>query len=283
MPELPEVETVRRGLAPVMEGSVFRRADVNRPDLRWPFPPDMAARLTGQKVLGLRRRSKYILADLQSGETLLIHLGMSGRMLISGDPLGQFVHDHPAAEKHDHVVFHMENGARITFNDPRRFGAMDLFATAGARDHALLAKLGPEPLGNSFNEAHLVAALKGRNTPIKSALLDQRIIAGLGNIYVCEALFRAAISPLLRAGQISARRAAALVPVIREVLTDAIEAGGSSLRDFKQASGELGYFQHSFDVYGREGQPCRRDGCGGTVGRVVQSGRSSFYCGKCQR
>ncbi len=283
MPELPEVETVRRGLAPVMEGAVISRADVNRPDLRWPFPPDMAARLAGQKVLGLRRRSKYILADLQSGETLLIHLGMSGRMLISGDPLGQFVHDHPAAEKHDHVVFHMANGARITFNDPRRFGAMDLFATAGADDHALLAKLGPEPLGNTFDESYLAAALAGRNTPIKSALLDQRIIAGLGNIYVCEALFRAGVSPLRKAGQISARRAAALVPVIRDVLNDAIEAGGSSLRDFKQASGELGYFQHSFDVYGREGQPCRRDGCVGTVGRVVQSGRSSFYCGKCQR
>ncbi|HEY9038392.1 MAG TPA: bifunctional DNA-formamidopyrimidine glycosylase/DNA-(apurinic or apyrimidinic site) lyase [Roseovarius sp.] len=283
MPELPEVETVRRGLAPVMEDAEIARADVNRPDLRWPFPPDMAQRLTGQRVLGLRRRSKYILADLDSGETLLIHLGMSGRMLVSGDPLGQFVHDHPVPEKHDHVVFHMANGARITFNDPRRFGAMDLFATAGADDHALLAKLGPEPLGNTFNEAHLVAALAGRNTPIKSALLDQRIVAGLGNIYVCEALFRAGIAPRRKAGQISAARTAALVPVIREVLQDAIDAGGSSLRDFKQADGELGYFQHSFDVYGREGQPCRRDGCGGTVGRIVQSGRSSFYCGKCQR
>ncbi len=292
MPELPEVETVRRGLAPVMEGAVITRADVNRPDLRWPFPPDMAARLTGRRVLGLRRRSKYILADLDSGETLLIHLGMSGRMLISGnssDPrsafgqTGQFVHDHPAPEKHDHVVFHMENGARITFNDPRRFGAMDLFATVGAGDHALLAKLGPEPLGNAFNEAHLTAALAGRNTPIKSALLDQRIIAGLGNIYVCEALFRAGISPSCRAGSLSTVRAAALVPVIRDVLRDAIAAGGSSLRDFKQADGELGYFQHSFDVYGREGQACRRAGCDGTVGRIVQSGRSSFYCGKCQR
>ncbi|MCQ0091851.1 bifunctional DNA-formamidopyrimidine glycosylase/DNA-(apurinic or apyrimidinic site) lyase [Roseovarius sp. M141] len=283
MPELPEVETVRRGLAPVMEGVVISQADVNRPNLRWPFPPDMAARLTGQRVLGLRRRSKYILADLDTGETLLIHLGMSGRMLVSGDPLGQFVHDHPAPEKHDHVVFHMENGARITFNDPRRFGAMDLFATTGADDHPLLSKLGPEPLGNAFDEAHLVSALAGRNTPIKSVLLDQRIIAGLGNIYVCEALFRAGISPRRKAGHISARRGAALVPIIRDVLRDAIEAGGSSLRDFRQADGELGYFQHSFDVYGREGQPCRRDGCDGTVGRIVQSGRSSFYCGKCQR
>lgn len=283
MPELPEVETVRRGLAPVMEGAVIARADVNRPDLRWPFPPDMAARLTGQRILRLRRRSKYILADLESGETLLIHLGMSGRMLISGDALGRFVHDHPAPEKHDHVVLHMQNGARVTFNDPRRFGAMDVFATIGADDHALLAKLGPEPLGNYFNEAYFAAALAGKNTPIKSALLDQRIVAGLGNIYVCEALFRAGISPRKRAGNLSARRAGSLVPIIRTVLMDAIEAGGSSLRDFKQADGELGYFQHSFDVYGREGQPCRRVGCRGTVGRVVQSGRSSFYCGGCQR
>jgi formamidopyrimidine-DNA glycosylase len=283
MPELPEVETVRRGLAPVMEGAVIARADVNRPDLRRPFPEGMAARLTGQRVLCLRRRSKYILADLASGETLLIHLGMSGRMLVSGDPLGTFVYAHPAPEKHDHVVFHMENGARVTFNDPRRFGAMDMFATIGAEDHALLAKLGPEPLGNSFDEGYLVTALRGKNTPIKSALLDQRIVAGLGNIYVCETLFRAGISPRRQAANIGAGCAAGLVPIIRDVLTDAIRAGGSSLRDFKQADGELGYFQHSFDVYGREGQPCRREGCGGTVGRVVQSGRSSFYCGGCQR
>ncbi|MBZ8117521.1 bifunctional DNA-formamidopyrimidine glycosylase/DNA-(apurinic or apyrimidinic site) lyase [Roseovarius sp. LXJ103] len=283
MPELPEVETVRRGLAPVMEGAVIARADVNRPDLRWPFPPDMAARLTGQRVLGLRRRAKYILVDLASDETLLIHLGMSGRMLISGDPLGQFVHTHPAPEKHDHVVLHMENGARITFNDPRRFGAMDLFATSAGEAHALLAKLGPEPLGNSFDEAYFAQALSGRNTPVKSALLDQGIVAGLGNIYVCEALFRAGISPLRKAKNLSAKRAAALVPIIRDVLGDAIEAGGSSLRDFRQADGELGYFQHSFDVYGREGEPCRREGCGGSVARIVQSGRSSFYCAQCQR
>lgn len=283
MPELPEVETVRRGLAPVMEGAVIARADVNRPDLRWPFPADMAGRLAGQRVLSLRRRSKYILADLESGETLLIHLGMSGRMLISGEPLGNCAREHPTPAKHDHVVLHMENGARITFNDPRRFGAMDMFATSEGEAHALLAKLGPEPLGNQFDESYLVAALAGRNTPIKSALLDQRIVAGLGNIYVCEALFRAAISPRRRTVNLSARRAASLVPVIREVLRDAIEAGGSSLRDFKQADGELGYFQHSFDVYGREGQPCRREGCGGTIARIVQSGRSSFYCGQCQR
>lgn len=283
MPELPEVETVRRGLAPVMEGHVIARAEVNRPDLRWPFPPDMAARLTGQRVDRLRRRSKYILADLSGGETLLIHLGMSGRMIVSGDPLGRFVHDHPAPEKHDHVVLHMDSGARITFNDPRRFGAMDLMPTDGAEAHRLLAVLGPEPLGNAFDESHLVAAFKGRNTPVKSALLDQGIVAGLGNIYVCEALFRGGISPLRKAGRIAAPRVAALVPIIRQVLTEAIDAGGSSLRDFRQADGELGYFQHNFDVYGREGRACRRDGCSGRVRRVVQSGRSSFYCPACQK
>jgi formamidopyrimidine-DNA glycosylase len=283
MPELPEVETVRRGLAPVMEGTVIAQADVNRPDLRWPFPENMAERLTGQRVERLRRRSKYILADLRSGETLLIHLGMSGRMLISGDPLGQFTHDHPAAQKHDHVVFHMENGARITFNDPRRFGAMDLLETANAEHHKLLSALGPEPLSNDFHESILIEALKDRNTPVKSALLDQRIVAGLGNIYVCEVLFRAGISPKRKAGQIATARVGAMVPIIRTVLEEAIEAGGSSLKDFRQADGELGYFQHSFDVYGREGEPCRSEGCSGTITRVVQSGRSSFYCPTCQR
>jgi len=283
MPELPEVETVRRGLAPIMEGQVIARATVNRPDLRWPFPPEMSARLTGQRVLALRRRSKYLLADLTSGETLLIHLGMSGRMLISGDPLGQFVHAHPAPEKHDHVVLDMAGGARITFNDPRRFGAMDLMPTTTAESHPLLARIGPEPLGNDFNELYLTAALKGRNTPIKSALLDQRIVAGLGNIYVCETLYRAGISPLTRAGALSAKRAASLVPIIRDVLRDAITAGGSSLRDFRQTDGELGYFQHSFDVYGREGDLCRNSGCTGLITRVIQAGRSSFYCPKCQR
>lgn len=283
MPELPEVETVRRGLAPAMEGAVIARAAVNRPDLRWPFPDHMAKRLTGARVNGLRRRSKYILLDLDTGETLLVHLGMSGRMTVSGDPLGQFVHEHPQAQKHDHVVLDMDNGARITFNDPRRFGAMDLLETATAEQHKLLSVLGPEPLGNDFHEEHLIAAFKGRNTPVKSALLDQGIIAGLGNIYVCEALFRAGISPKRKAGQIAAPRVAALVPIIRTVLEDAIRAGGSSLKDFRQANGELGYFQHAFDAYGREGQPCRRDGCGGTIARITQSGRSSFYCGKCQR
>jgi len=272
-----------RGLAPAMTGAVIAQADVNRPDLRWPFPVDMSARLSGQKVLQLRRRSKYILADLASGESLLIHLGMSGRMLVSGDPLGQFVHNHPAPEKHDHVVLHMDNGARITFNDPRRFGAMDLMETATAASHKLLAVLGPEPLGNDFHETHLIAALKGRMMPIKSALLDQKIVAGLGNIYVCEALYRGRIHPARKAGRISKPRIAALVPIIRQVLAEAIEAGGSSLRDFRQADGELGYFQHNFDVYGREGAPCRTPDCGQPIRRIVQSGRSSFYCPSCQR
>ncbi len=283
MPELPEVETVRRGLSPAMEGAVIERADVNRPDLRWPFPARMAERLTEQRVDRLRRRSKYILADLSSGETLLIHLGMSGRMTVSGDPLGQYAHEHPMAQKHDHVVLHMANGARITFNDPRRFGAMDLLPTATAEQHKLLSVLGPEPLGNDFHEQHLIDAFKGKNSPVKSALLDQGIVAGLGNIYVCEALYRGKVSPRRKAGQISAPRVAALVPIIRKVLQDAIEAGGSSLRDFRQADGELGYFQHSFDVYGREGEPCRTEGCGAEIKRITQSGRSSFYCAQCQR
>ena len=282
MPELPEVETVRRGLTPAMERQVIVQADVNRPDLRWPFPDNMSERLTGKTVLRLRRRSKYVLADLSSGETLLIHLGMSGRMLISGDPLGQFVHEHPAPEKHDHVVFHMSNGSRVTFNDPRRFGAMDLLDTATAEKHKLLAALGPEPLGNDFNDSVLITAFKNKKSPVKSALLDQGIVCGLGNIYVCEALFRAGISPTRLAKDLIKPRVRSLVPIIRDVLSEAIEAGGSSLKDFRQADGELGYFQHSFDVYGREGEPCRTEGCTNAIERIVQSGRSSFHCPTCQ-
>lgn len=287
MPELPEVETVRCGLSPVMEGFRIDQADIRRPDLRWPFPENMADRLTGQTVLRLRRRSKYILADLSGGESLLIHLGMSGRMLISQADMrstpGVFIHAHPAPEKHDHVVLDMSGGARITFNDPRRFGAMDMAPTPDIDAHKLLAGLGPEPLGNSFDEPYLIRKLKGRNTPIKSALLDQRIVAGLGNIYVCEALYRAGIAPTRKAGRLSTARIGSLVPIIRDVLNDAILAGGSSLRDYRQADGELGYFQHSFRVYGREGEPCRTDGCADTIRRIVQSGRSSFYCPTCQR
>lgn len=283
MPELPEVETVRAGLVPVIEGQVIARAEVRRPGLRFAFPPDMAARLTDARVEGLRRRSKYILADLSSGETLLIHLGMSGRMLISGVTLGAFYHDHPAPAKHDHVVLDMANGARVTFNDARRFGAMDLMATAAADKHWLLRDLGPEPLGNGFHQDYLAARLKGRAMPIKAALLDQRIIAGLGNIYVSEALFRSGIDPRRAAGDLTAKKIAALVPVIRDVLNEAIAAGGSSLRDYRQADGELGYFQHSFRVYDREGQPCPTPGCTGQITRIVQCGRSSFFCPKCQR
>jgi formamidopyrimidine-DNA glycosylase len=283
MPELPEVETVRRGLAPVLEGHVIATAEVRRPDLRWPFPRGMADRLTGRRVVRLGRRSKYILADLDSGETLIVHLGMSGRMLVAGAMLGEFHQDIAPMLPHDHVVLTTDRGVRITFNDARRFGAMDLWPTDRLDAHWLLADLGPEPLGNGFHEDYLVARLKGRNTPVKAALLDQRVVAGLGNIYVAEALFRAGISPLRKAGRIAEPRVRRLVPVIREVLTDAIAAGGSSLRDYRQADGELGYFQHTFRVYDREGAACVTPGCTGIVRRAVQSGRSSFWCPVCQR
>ena len=282
MPELPEVETVRRGLEPVMVGQVIAAAAVNRDGLRFPFPPRMADRLAGQRVLHLRRRSKYIMADLGSGETLLVHLGMSGRILVSGAVIGQFHHDHPAPQKHDHVVLAMADGARITFNDARRFGAIDLVATGAAEAHPMLASLGPEPLGNDFHEDYLAARLQGRLTPVKSALLDQGVVAGLGNIYVCEVLFRTGISPARLAGDVKAAEVGALVPMIRVVLEEAIAAGGSSLRDYRQADGELGYFQHRFRVYDREGQPCLTPRCQGTIARLLQSGRSSFHCPLCQ-
>lgn len=283
MPELPEVETVRAGLIPAMEGQIISKADVRRPDLRWPFPDNMAERLTGQKVLGLRRRSKYILVDLASGETLLVHLGMSGRMLIDQKPIGDTHHSLPALEKHDHVIFEMADGGRIRFNDARRFGAMDLIETGKTDSHWLLEKLGPEPLGNAFNEAYLFEQLKKRGSPIKTALLDQRIVSGLGNIYVCEVLHRTGISPKKKANALSKARVSTLVPAIRDVLSEAIEAGGSSLKDYRQADGELGYFQHSFKAYDREGQPCQNSGCPGEIMRITQSGRSTFYCQKCQR
>lgn len=284
MPELPEVETVRSGLVPSMEGRVILKADIRRPDLRWPFPDRMAERLTGSRVDRLRRRSKYILADLDSGETLLIHLGMSGRMLIQGSGvIGEFHHALPATEKHDHVILDMEGGARVVFNDARRFGMMDLWPTAKIEMHPLLAGLGPEPLGNAFDETYLAAALKGRKTPIKSALLDQKLVSGLGNIYVCEALWRAHIHPRTKAASLSRSRAQSLVPVIRDVLGEAIEAGGSSLKDYRQTDGELGYFQHSFAVYGREGDACRTPGCEREIARIVQAGRSTFFCPGCQR
>jgi formamidopyrimidine-DNA glycosylase len=283
MPELPEVETIRRGLAPVMEGQVIAEAQVNRPDLRRPLPPRMAERLAGQRVLRLGRRSKYLLADLSSGETLLVHLGMSGRLLISGAPTAGFHHDLPTPQKHDHVVLTMDDGARIAFNDARRFGLMDLIATDRAEAHPLLTALGPEPFGNAFDEPYLLARLRGRATPVKAALLDQHVVAGLGNIYVCETLFRAGLHPARKAGGLTASEVACLVPIIRQVLAEAIEAGGSSLRDYRQSDGELGYFQHSFQVYDREGEPCLKPGCTGLIARIVQSGRSSFFCPECQR
>lgn len=287
MPELPEVETVRRGLVPAMEGKRIARAEVRRPDLRWPFPERMAERLAGAGIDRLRRRSKYILADLSTGETLLVHLGMTGRMTVSGIAApyvpGQFHHAHPLTEKHDHVVFDMEDGARVTFNDARRFGAMDLMPTDRAEAHPLLAALGPEPLGNDFHAEGLAARLKGRKGPVKVLLLDQRIVAGLGNIYVSEALHRAGIHPERAGGSIPRDGLERLVGDIRVVLAEAIEAGGSSLRDYRQADGELGYFQHSFRVYDRAGAPCPTPGCTGSVQRIVQGGRSSYYCATCQR
>ena len=283
MPELPEVETVRRGLAPAMEGARIARAEVNRPDLRWPFPERMAERLTGARILALRRRSKYLLLDLDTGETLLIHLGMSGRMQVSGAPVGDFYHPHPAPQKHDHVVFHLEGGARVTFNDARRFGAMDLMETAQEAGHWLIRDIGPEPLGNDFHETYLAARLAGRASPLKTLLLDQQIVAGLGNIYVSEALYRASLDPRRAGRSVTSAEVSRLVPVIRQVLGEAIEAGGSSLRDHRQADGNLGYFQHTFRVYDREGAPCPTPGCSGHILRIVQSGRSSFLCPLCQR
>jgi formamidopyrimidine-DNA glycosylase len=282
MPELPEVETVRRGLEPVLAGRTIARAEVRRPDLRWPFPPGLAARLTGARVARLRRRSKYLLADLDGSETLIVHLGMSGRILVSGAQVGAFHHPHPAPEKHDHVVLDLETGPRITLNDARRFGAVDLWPTPDLDSHRLLAGLGPEPLGNGFHAAYLAERLAGRATPVKAALLDQRTVAGLGNIYVCEALWRARISPLRLAREVTAAETEALVAAVRAVLLDAIAAGGSSLRDHRRTNGELGDFQHAFAVYDREGAPCPRPGCEGTVARAVQSGRSSFHCPVCQ-
>ena len=283
MPELPEVETVMRGIAPAMTGYKIDQLILNRADLRWPFPDGMAERVSGSKVLGLRRRSKYILADLDSNETLLIHLGMSGRILVSGDPMGNFTHDHRPIEKHDHVIFWIENGTRITFNDPRRFGAVDLLDTNLGDSHPLLRNIGPEPFGNAFHEDYLVNILKKKNSPIKSAVLDQRIVAGLGNIYVCEALFMSGISPKKTASKISKKKCEELVRNIRGILISAIEAGGSSLKDFTDIEGNSGYFQFEFYVYGRDNELCKSNTCNRKIKRISQSGRSSFYCPSCQR
>jgi formamidopyrimidine-DNA glycosylase len=290
VPELPEVETVRRGLAPAMEGERFKAVEVRRGDLRWPLPKDFAKRLEGQTVEGLGRRAKYLTADLSSGEVLLMHLGMSGSFRVGKDAKpGVYYHERSKSTAHDHVVFHMSNGATITFNDPRRFGSMKLVPRARLEDEPLLRALGPEPLGNEFDAAMLAKACAGKKTSLKAALSDQRVVAGLGNIYVCEALFRARLSPKRRAATIADRngkpneRAAALVEAIKAVLMDAIKAGGSSLRDHRQTTGELGYFQHSFQVYDREGQNCQTAGCGGIVKRFTQNGRSTFWCPKCQK
>ena len=276
MPELPEVETVMRGLMPAMENRKIMKADVRREGLRWPFPPLFADRLSGARVEGMHRRAKYILMALDSGESLLVHLGMSGKVTI--DDSGALV-----PGKHDHVVLDMENGIRILFNDPRRFGMLDLLDSKNPEAHKMLATLGPEPLGNRFDASYLEQKLKGRKSPIKSSLLDQRIIAGLGNIYVCEALWRAGINPLSSSGSLNPAQLSSLTGHIRDVLSEAIRAGGSSLKDYRQANGELGYFQHSFAVYGREGEPCRKPGCLGKITRIIQSGRSSFYCPTCQQ
>ncbi|MPY71575.1 MAG: bifunctional DNA-formamidopyrimidine glycosylase/DNA-(apurinic or apyrimidinic site) lyase [Alphaproteobacteria bacterium] len=279
MPELPEVETVRRGLAAVMAGRTLSRVEVRRGDLRRPLPADFAARLEGRAVVAIDRRAKYLLFRLDDGGVLLAHLGMSGRMVVS--PRGA---NAPVEEaRHEHIVFFTGDGARIGFSDPRRFGLMDLTTVAALEDHPLLRHLGPEPLDAAFDGAALGVRLAGKRTPIKAALLDQRVVAGLGNIYVCEALHVAGLSPRRSALTVQGLRADRLATAIHGVLDDAIAAGGSSLRDYVTATGGLGYFQFSWRVYGREGDPCRDEGCGGTVSRLVQSGRSTFYCSRCQR
>ncbi len=276
MPELPEVETVCRGLEAVLLGTRLVKVEVRRPDLRWPLPPDLAKRLTGRRVTSVRRRAKYILIGLDDASVLIAHLGMSGRMLVSTGLPNRL-------DPHDHVTLAGEAGQFVRFNDARRFGMLDLTDEAHLDQHKLLIGLGPEPLDAAFDGPSLTLRLKGKACPIKAALLDQRVVAGLGNIYVSEALFRAGISPKRKAGKVGAERARGLVEAIKTVLTEAIAAGGSSLRDHRRPDGELGYFQHSFAVYDREGEPCPGCVCGGGIKRIVQSGRSTFYCAKRQR
>ncbi len=280
MPELPEVETVRRGLEPVLVGRRIERMEVRRRDLRQPIPEGVEERLVGRRIEALGRRAKFLLLDLSEGESLIVHLGMSGRFRIFEGPP-------PPPERHDHVVIAVAGGASVVFNDPRRFGMMVPAPTATVDSHPLLAGLGPEPLGPKFDADVLAARLAGRKSPIKAVLLDQAVVAGLGNIYVCEALFRAGISPRRRADTIGPKKAARLAVAIREVLTEAIAAGGSSLRDHRQPSGELGYFQHRFAVYDRAGKPCPGCDCDpavtGGIRRIVQAGRSTFYCTRRQR
>ena len=287
MPELPEVETVRRGLAPVLEGARLTRVEQRRPDLRFPFPEGFVQRLTGATIQRLDRRAKYLLGHLDRGDVLVMHLGMSGRFEIEAAEgavrPGEFVYASPPDPKHAHVMFETERGGRVTYYDPRRFGFMGLIPAGDLAVHPWFAGMGPEPLGPDFTPALLEAAFAGRKQNAKVLLLDQRIVAGLGNIYVCEALHRSGLSPVKPAGKIPRKALPGLVAVIRAVLEEAIEAGGSTLRDFSAADGALGYFQHRFQAYGREGEPCLRPGCGGTIERIVQGGRSTFYCPKCQR
>ncbi|TDX60246.1 DNA-(apurinic or apyrimidinic site) lyase [Methylosinus sp. sav-2] len=290
MPELPEVETVRRGLEPVFTGSGLAQVELRRADLRFPFPPGFAARLAGRRVEALKRRAKYLLGELDSGETLIMHLGMSGSFRIDADdPEGAYHRAATTKPAHDHVVFHFTSGASVTYNDPRRFGFMLLVPRGEMAAHPLFNGLGVEPLGPELTPQRLAEELRGRKAPLKAALLDQRIIAGLGNIYVCEAMHRSHLSPLRAAGTLvdakgkPKRGLVDLVEAIRQVLGEAIEAGGSSLRDHRQTDGSLGYFQHSFRVYDREDAPCPTPGCRGHVSRVIQSGRSTFFCRDCQK
>jgi formamidopyrimidine-DNA glycosylase len=283
MPELPEVETVRRGLQPHLVGARLTRVIQNRADLRFPLPDDFVHRLTGAKVEALERRAKYLLARLDTGETLIAHLGMTGRFTVGDHRPGAFHHAAGEDPKHTHIVFETDRGGRIAFNDARRFGYMDLIPTAALTQSRWFAGLGPEPLGSDFNPQTLAAALAGRKQSIKVTLLDQKIVAGLGNIYVSEALFRAHIHPERTAGSLKPGELRRLVEAVRLVLEEAITAGGSTLRDFRAADGELGYFQHRFCVYDREGEPCPSAKCSGVVKRIVQAGRSTFFCPKCQR
>jgi len=283
MPELPEVETVRRGLEPHLAGARLLRVTQNRPDLRFPLPPRFAERLTGAVIERLERRAKYLLAPLDTGETWVTHLGMTGRFTIGGLQPGRFHNQAGGVEKHTHLVVETDRGGVIAFNDARRFGYMDLIPTDALTDHPWFKGLGPEPLGEGFNAAQLAAAFKGRIQNVKATLLDQRIVAGLGNIYVSEGLFRARIDPRRAAGSLKPRKVARLVEAVKTVLVEAVEAGGSTLRDYRSADGALGYFQHSFRVYGREGEPCPDPKCSGVIERIVQGGRSTFFCPKCQR
>mgnify|MGYP005841451173 CR=1 FL=1 len=288
MPELPEVETVRRGLTPAMAGRRIAAVRINRRDLRWPLPETLETRLAGTRVLRLSRRGKYLLVALDSGETLLIHLGMSGRMVVhatgGGDAMpGRFHNARGAAGAHDHVILRLEDGAEVVFNDPRRFGSMDLWPTAAIGAHPRLAGLGPEPLDEGFDGGVLARALAGRRAPVRALLLDQRIVAGLGNIYVSESLHEAGIAPARAGGRIARARLERLAGAVRAVLGRAIAAGGATLRDHRRADGTLGYFQHDFRVYDRAGAPCPRPGCEGTIRRHIQGGRASYHCPRCQR